>query len=303
MSLPDLNKDVFMPAFLDKALRQLGRRFGRQPASAATLIERYQTKNQQLAARIALLPDRERLASIREQAPVVSRLLRDLAPLIGPQSNGLALQDQIVQEFERLGWQPMLVGYKGYPAAVPISIGKAVLSGFPTANPLPDNALVTIELIAASSTAYLAQSWTFAGAKADAKQLALLEAGRQALKAGVACIRPGERVDAIGEAIAEVLDAHDLQPVIEYSGHGMGKDRMQSPLIFCYRNNYSKNERLQVGQILNVLVPAKPGARGIRFDTRNLQEVSTQDGKEAVVFSAMVEVTQEGHRLLSEWVD
>lgn len=272
-------------------------------AVGPSMIDEYVPGNRQLAAHIAELPDAERVMDERQHAPEITRLLRELQPMITRGSSGSQIQQHVLSQYRQRGWRPMLVGYQGYPYAVPVSINDGFLSGFPTPQPIPSQALVKVELIAGTPSSYLAQTWTFASAGANARQLAMIDAARVALRSGIEQIHDGASADAVGNAIGDVLQAHRLYPIREYCGYRMGAQRIEAPQLLSARNNYPRKDRLQAGQVLNVYVLAQTGPQNTRVNVENMLEALTQNGGDAVVLSAMVEVTQGGYRLLSEFVD
>lgn len=191
-----------------------------------SLVDQYADGNRTLAAHIATLPDEQILAEERRLAPEATELLRSLKPLIHEGSNGLAIQGQLLTQFKGKGWRPMLVDYNGFPAAIAVSVNDGVLNGFPNEAPFPKAALVTVELVAASTKAHVAQAWTFATPEASEEQKTLLEAARRALRSGIEQVRDGAPIEAIGEAIQRILDDYQVQPIAEYCGYAMGQQRI-----------------------------------------------------------------------------
>ncbi|WP_312271574.1 M24 family metallopeptidase [Pseudomonas sp.] len=269
----------------------------------SSLLDRYATSNAALANHIANLPDDIILDEERRMGPKATLILRSLIPIISQKPSGVAIQTYLLQQFKAHDWQPVLVGYQGYPAAVPISIKDGVLNGLPKVTSIPESTLVKVELVAASKQAYVAQAWTFPTEKATKEQLALLAVARKALSNGIKQIRHNAYFDDIGNAIGLVLDANNVQPIIEFCGYSMGKARIQPPEIITYHNNYPTGKRMQTGQVLNIYVVAKLGKRGIRISTENFFEAFTKDGSDSVVLSSMVEVKDNGYKMLTNYVD
>ncbi|BBN55641.1 methionine aminopeptidase [Pseudomonas chlororaphis subsp. aurantiaca] len=217
--------------------------------------------------------------------------------------SGIAIQDFLLKQFSQYGWRPMAVGYKGYPEAVPISVNNQVGSAPPTDMPFPNAALVKVELVAASPKAHVAQAWTFATPNATEQQRQLLMTARRALQSGIAQIRAGERLSNVGNAIQQELDANQVVAVHELVGYSMGQMRIQKPQVLGYKSIIDDETLMKAGQVLNVYVVAKSGSFGVRFQPPEFWTVLTQDGADSVMLSAMVEVTLDGHRILSRLID
>ncbi|WKW33997.1 methionyl aminopeptidase [Pseudomonas viridiflava] len=230
-------------------------------------------------------------------------MLLKVKPMIRRGDSGVAIQEFLLKQFSQYGWRPMLVGYKGYPEAVSVSVNHQVANAPPTDAPFPDAALVKVELVAASPQAHVAQAWTFATPNATEQQQQLLMTARRALRKGIAQIRAGERLSKVGAAIQQELDAYQVVAVRELVGYSMGQMRIQNPQVLGYKSPVNDETLMKAGQVLNVYVVAKSGTFGVRFQPPELWTVLTQDGADSVMLSAMVEVTQDGHRPLSRLID
>ena len=94
--------------------------------ASSSLMDQFVYGNGQLALKIAGTASDQRLADQRQQAPEISALLQSISPLIARGESGLGIQRHVLKRFHELGWQPMMVGYKGYPAAIAISMNDGV---------------------------------------------------------------------------------------------------------------------------------------------------------------------------------
>jgi len=83
----------------------------------------------------------------------------------------------------------------------------------------------------------------------------------------------------------------------------MGQMRIQKPQVLGYKSIIDDETLMKAGQVLNVYVVAKSGSFGVRFQPPEFWTVLTQDGADSVMLSAMVEVTLDGHRILSRLID
>ncbi|WP_236709358.1 M24 family metallopeptidase [Pseudomonas sp. Leaf127] len=230
-------------------------------------------------------------------------MLLKVKPMIRQGGNGVAIQAFLLKQFLQHGWRPMLVGYEGYPVAVPVSVNNQVGNAPPTDAPFPEAALVKVELVAASPQAHVAQAWTFATPNATEQQQQLLMTARRALRKGIAQIRAGERLSNVGAAIEQALDADHVVAVQELAGYSMGQMRIQKPQVLGYKSAFNDETLMKSGEVLNVYGVAKSGTFGVRFLPPELWTILTQDGADSVMLSAMVEVTHDGHRLLSRLID
>ncbi|MBD8089845.1 M24 family metallopeptidase [Pseudomonas fluorescens] len=272
-------------------------------AYAADLsLTRYTDAISARAHAIAQLDDATILAEETKLAPMASDLLLKVGPMIRKGGTGTAVQGFLLEQYAQHGWLPMMFGFRGYPAAVGVSVNNQVSAAPPTDAPFPDAALVKVELIAASAQAHVAQVWTFATADATPAQRQLLATARRALANGVAHVQGGQRLSNVGAAIQQELDAGQAVAVREFAGYAMGQARIQKPQVLGYKVE-GDSPLMQPGQVLNVYVIAKAGTVGVRYQPPDFWSLLSSDGADGVMLSAMVEVTADGHRLLSRMLD
>lgn len=294
-------------SLFSKVLRTLGLA-GTTPESPGAVVsppltrfDRFAADNRQAFEQIGALPEEQIVAEERRLAAEVTEILRSLKPLIGEGVSRLEIQEHVLQQLDSRDLLPALVGYKGYPAAVPVSVNAELISVPPSEKLLPASALVKVEVMASSRKGYGAQSWTFATPDASAEQLRLLACAKQALEQGLRQVRAGAPVGDIGAAIQDVLDTQGFSAVAEYCGYGMGRQRIQEPQVLGYRAA-GNSAPMVAGQVLNIQVLAKAGSRAIRIRADGWS-VLAQDRGDGVVLSAMIRVTEDGAERLSRFVD
>lgn len=297
---------MFEMSVFGKLLRTLGLATEAPELPSATAqplsrFDRFAADNREAFALIGTLPEPEIVAEERRLAAEVTDILLSLKPFMVEGGSRLEIQEHVLQQLDSRQLLPALVGYKGYPAAVPVSVNAQLISCLPSEKLLPASALVKVEVVVSSRKGYGAQSWTFATPGASTEQLRLLSAAKDALEQGLRQVRGGESLGAIGGAIQEVLDTQGFSAVVEYCGYGMGRQRIQAPQVLGYRVA-GRSEPMVAGQVLNVQVLAKAGTPHVRV-MPNGWNVVAHDRCDGVVVSAMVRVTEGGAERLSRFVD
>lgn len=127
-------------------------------------------------------------------------------------------------------------GYHGYPATTCISVNEEVVHGIPGARVLKDGDVVSIDCGA------IVEGWhgdsaitVVLGENPDPADIALSDATRDALWAGIAALATAKRLNEVGEAIEDVAEAAGLHPIEGYVGHGIGTEMHQEPDVMNYR--------------------------------------------------------------------
>lgn len=93
-----------------------------------TRFDRFAADNRQAFEQIGALPEEQIVAEERRLAAEVTEILRSLKPLIGEGVSRLEIQEHVLQQLDSRDLLPALVGYKGYPAAVPVSVNAELIS-------------------------------------------------------------------------------------------------------------------------------------------------------------------------------
>ena len=110
-------------------------------------------------------------------------------------------------------------------------------------------------------------------------------------------ISPAGRLGDIGAAIQAEAERAGFEVIRAFVGYGMGQQRIQAPQI-PGTGRKGMGARLQTGWILNVHVILKRGTPDIEI-AGNQWTALASDKKRGCIFTHMVEVTADGHRVLS----
>jgi methionyl aminopeptidase len=123
-------------------------------------------------------------------------------------------------------------GYKGFPAYVCTSINQEVVHGIPSFDKeLMEGDILSLDF-AVSYKGYHADSCiTIPIGNIDDRKQRLLAAGRNVLSSSMAVARVGRYVGDISYTIQSLLSDYKCVPVIEFSGHGIGRSMHESPQI------------------------------------------------------------------------
>lgn len=112
------------------------------------------------------------------------------------------------------------------------AVNDAVLHGMPHDYKLADGDLLTLDLaVSLGGVAADAAISFIIGDTQPPESVALIDATRRALEAGIAAAQPGARIGDISHAIGSVLSAAGYQINTEFGGHGIGSTMHQDPHI------------------------------------------------------------------------
>ncbi|WP_151526019.1 type I methionyl aminopeptidase [Serinicoccus kebangsaanensis] len=206
------------------------------------------------------------------------------------------------------GAVPSFLGYHGFTGSLCISVNDEVVHGIPGGRVLEDGDLVSIDCGAivegwhGDAALSLVVGGRQQGSPAD---LALMDDTEASLWAGIAALRPGGRLFAVGDAVESSVDAalerrvKDAVPGVEaygiledYTGHGIGREMHMDPHVPNYGVS-AAGPTVPSGATLAIEPMVTLGS----IETRTLDDdwtVVTSDGSRAAHWEHTVAVTDDG---------
>lgn len=126
-----------------------------------------------------------------------------------------------------------------------------------------------------------------------------LTAGEEALKKAIEAARPGNRIGHISLAMQKVIEKAGYFPVKILTGHGIGRNLHEEPLIPCFlQDKVESTALLMPGMSLAIEVIYTLHDTDLVMEKDNWT-ISTKDGKMAGLFEETVAVTENGPLILT----
>jgi methionyl aminopeptidase len=195
------------------------------------------------------------------------------------------------------GGAPTSKGYKGYPAAICISPNDVVVHGIPGRYRVESGDVVTIDVGVTLDGVIADSAFTFAVGDVDPEALRLLEVCREALAAGIAQARPGNRVGDISHAVQTVVEDAGFSVIRALVGHGVGRSYHEDPHIPNF-GEPGRGPLLSEGMTLAIEPMITAGGPDVVVDDDEWT-ISTADGSLSAHFEHTVAITGEGPRILT----
>jgi methionyl aminopeptidase len=131
------------------------------------------------------------------------------------------------------------------------SVNDAVLHGLPHDYTLRDGDLVSLDFAAELNGWVSDSALSLVVGTPDQRDLDLIEATRQALDAGIAAARSGNRLGDISAAIGDVARSRRLKVNTQFGGHGVGRTMHGDPHI-SNDGRPGRGFRLQPGLVIAI---------------------------------------------------
>lgn len=123
------------------------------------------------------------------------------------------------------------LGYHGFPASICASVNEEIVHGFPGKRVLQDGDIIAVDIGAIVDGWHGDSAWTYAVGEISEPADRLLKDTEQALYAGVAQARVGNRLGAIGHAVEQYAAPRGYGIVRGYGGHGIGRRMHEDPHV------------------------------------------------------------------------
>ncbi len=196
---------------------------------------------------------------------------------------------------------PSCKGFEGFPATLCTSVNDEVVHGIPGNYKLKNGDIITIDVVIGYKGYQGDAAWTYAVGEIDDDKKYLMEHTERSLYAGVAMVKPGNRIGDISYAVQKYAEDHNLGVVRELCGHGIGREMHEDPEVpnFGIPNT---GPRLKPGMVICIEPMLNFGRRDV-YLLDDDWTVLTADGSPAAHYEHTILVTEDGYEILTPRLD
>lgn len=174
----------------------------------------------------------EEIMKIRKACRICREILTSLGDMLQEGITTADIEQQARELMREKGVQSAFLGYRGYPAAVCISVNDQVVHGIPSAKKkIRSGDIISVDIGVVYDGYYGDCAQTFPLGEVRPEHRLLISAAQLALKAGIEKAVPGNRVGDISAAIQTTVENFGFSVVRAFSGHGIGKSLHEAPEI------------------------------------------------------------------------
>ena len=226
---------------------------------------------------------------MRRACAAAAEVLHGVAALVVPGRTTAELNEAAgAMIAERNGKSPFL-GYRGYPGNICVSINEEVVHGIPGKRKVQYGDIVSLDVGIILDGFVGDNATTVAVGAIQPRTQELLRVTENALLAGIAKARVGNRVGEISFAVQSVVEANGFTVVREFVGHGVGRKLHEDPQIPNF-GRATEGPKLKAGMTLAI----EPMINAGTFEVQMLSDgwtVVTADGAPSAHFEHTVLVT------------
>nr|MBN1229952.1 type I methionyl aminopeptidase [Anaerolineae bacterium] len=250
------------------------------------------------------IKSRREIDAMRDACQINVEALRAVCAEIRPGITTAELDAVARRVFDKHGAEPAFLGYPPgsrypYPAVITVSVNEELVHGIPGTRVIVEGDIVSIDC-GTVYRGFVGDSAVTVGVGAISEEAkTLLRATEEALYKGIEASVARKRFGDVSHTIQDFVEAHGFNVVLEYGGHGVGRDMHEDPHI----PNWGKagsGRRIRPGMTFALEPMVMSGSP----KTRVLDDhwtVVADDGKLCAHFEHTVAVTENGPEILTKW--
>ena len=192
---------------------------------------------------------------------------------------------------------PAPLNYRGFPKSICTSVNHVVCHGIPGDRRLKDGDIVNIDITVIKDGFHGDTSRMFYVGEPPVLGRRVSEIAHEAMRRGIAVVRPGAQLGDIGHAIQSFVEAERCSVVREYCGHGIGRVFHEDPQVLHY-GQPGTGLALQAGMTFTIEPMVNAGRRHVKL-LRDGWTVVTKDHSLSAQWEHTVLVTDDGVEVLT----
>jgi methionyl aminopeptidase len=173
----------------------------------------------------------QEVAIMRQAGKVVAKTLQRLTEEIKPGIKTSHLDSVAASELKKYGAKASFKGYRGFPASLCVSVNDEIVHGIPGERELNSGDIVSLDFGAIVNGFHGDGAITVGVGRISSKAQELVAVTEAALMVGIKQARNGAHLGDVSAAIQNYVETKGFSVVREYSGHGVGRDLHEDPLV------------------------------------------------------------------------
>lgn len=252
-----------------------------------------------------LTKTKEEIAIMRRAGEMLGKVLEQTLKEVKPGVTEIALDALAEKVTFELGGEPGFRKVPGYKHTICVATNAVVVHGIPKERKLVEGDIIGIDggVFLEGFHSDMAETVAVGNVTPEIKKF--LQAGKDAMYAGIRQAKSGNRVGDISQAIQEIVEKKGGYSVVRsLVGHGVGRELHEDPQIPGYlEKKIERTPELEVGMTIAVEVIYNMGKRGVVYEGSDDWTIESEDGNLSGVFERTIVITESGPQLLTAFPD
>ena len=244
------------------------------------------------------IKDSREIELMRHAGHVVGLVHQELEKWLKPGLTTKEVSDFCEKIIRDEGCTPSFLNLYGFPGAVCVSVGDTVVHGIPDNYVLKDGDIISVDVGACWKGYHGDSAWTYVVGTPSDDVKHLMEVTEAALFAGLAQVKPGNRLSDISHAVQTYLESHGCTTPRDYTGHGIGTEVHEDPSVPNW-GAPGRGPRLKKGMVLAIEPMAHLGGEEV-YTLDDGWTVKTKDHSLAAHYEHTVAITDDGYEIMKK---
>ena len=173
----------------------------------------------------------EQIDNMRRAGRIAREVLNTVLAQVRPGVTTDALDKIAYHRTIELGAYPSPLNYLGFPMSICTSVNEVVVHGIPDSRELVAGDIINCDVTVYAYGMHGDCSETVFVGEVDADSRRLVEVTWQCLLQAIDLVRPGQKFNAIGTVIEQLVKEHGYSIVRQFTGHGIGEFFHMAPYV------------------------------------------------------------------------
>ena len=241
-----------------------------------------------------------KLECIKKAGQAVSNILKRLKKEIKLGVSGKDLDKLARELMKEQKVQSSSLDYKGFSAAICVSLNEELTHGIPDERTFKEGDLVSVDVACCYQGYHADAALTTIVGKGDETKRNLLNITKNSLYYAIQNIQPGiTTTQDIGAMLEKYIRTRGYYPVKEYGGHGIGEKLHQEPFIPNYKIS-DKGEVIKEGMFICIEPLVQIGDSEVDISA-NKWTVFSKNGYLNAHFEHTVYISKTGAEILTNY--
>lgn len=242
-----------------------------------------------------------KLTAMREGGQIHGSIRQAIYEFVQPGVSPQQIESKTQELISSHHVEPSFTKVKNYHWATCVNVNSGTVHGIPSSQKsFKPGDLVTVDLGIYHKGYHLDGAFTKTVGSANNRTKHLIEGGLFAIQQALQAVKPGNRIGHISQATEQALAKYNLSAFRELTGHGVGRDLHEDPLIpNLLEKDIGSTPQIVVGQTLAIEIIYTEGKPELVLEEDGWT-ISTKDDKLSGVFEETVEVTPDGYSVLTQ---
>lgn len=244
-----------------------------------------------------IIKNNHEIELMKESGKIVAECHEILKTAVKPGVTTLELDAIVETHIKSRGAIPSFKNYHGFPSSICASPNDIICHGIPNNDKLKEGDVITIDIGAYKNGYHGDSAWTYAVGKVSEKIETLMKDTLESLMKAIEVAIEGNTVGDLGYAIEQYITPKGYGIIIDFAGHGVGKNLWEEPEIL-HRGRPGFGPKLKNGMTIAIEPMITLGTWKSKIDSDGWT-ARTTDKSICVQYEHTIAITKDGPKILT----